>query len=93
MDGGVIVMRCKGCKYFKRDGNEAYGDCSFMAVNLAIVDKNIITSATGLFAIEKGEKLLTKEDASKRLQWYSGGGYDTLYIGENFGCIHFKQKE
>ena len=94
---------CKNCQFYKANLGFKYGDCEKVFA-LRGEQLGLKENPDRVFDREKQEWInnsyilpvyLLDETSTVNLNtiiWHDGGSYDAMSVGENFGCIHFKQK-
>lgn len=74
------MNKCKNCKYFQRYNDERSNN----KYGLCKSNKFIYGDSSDDNNKSKSDKLFYMD-----YEWYDA----SVEVGENFGCIHFKQKE
>ena len=101
-------MNCKDCMFYRKSGAFKFGECSQVDAISESKPEEVGMKLNPDRIYDEGKyggwregdyikpTFVPDEESTvvvdKMLVW-SGGGYDSFYVGENFGCIHFKQKE
>jgi hypothetical protein len=91
-------MKCKNCIHYKPNNGYKYGDCNKITamseteIGLKLNPERVFYPNNGWKNDYNKPAYVLDENSSVYLDgiiWHNGGGYDTMSVGENFGCIHF----
>lgn len=83
-------MKCKDCIFYKPKSRQGiifkYGHCKKINDSPTLED-------LGLKYIEdEGECFVVDSKSALDKILFDGGHYDSVFVGEDFGCIHFEKK-
>lgn len=98
-----MIGNCKNCIFYKSDEGYKFGDCSQMEERtneeIGMMDNpDRIWDATNkkwrVGDYSKPSSIPNPNSTAKvdKMILFSGGGYDSFCVGEDFGCILFKAK-
>ncbi len=98
-----MIGTCKNCIFYRSDNGYRFGECDQMKtrtdeeIGLMPNPDKKIDEATGRCKDGDYIKPWTIPNPNStividKMILFNGGGYDEFNVGEDFGCIHFKQK-
>lgn len=98
----MIKKICKNCKFYESSLGYKYGDCNKVAemteadLGLKGNPDRIYDPVTGWRNGDYIKPSYILDESSNvyldTIIWHCGGNYDSMSVGENFGCIHFENK-